>query len=69
MRVGELLFWGSFAQKYEPFGESDTFCQIVQRHLIFMAMDIMEQQSDVRLICYKEENRWALAYRQIMNIR
>ena len=23
----------------------------------------MEQQIGVRLICYKEENRWALAYR------
>ena len=34
MRVGELLFWGSFAKKYKPFGESriqfgesDTFWQ------------------------------------------
>ena len=28
-----------------------------------MAMTIMEQQSDVWLIYYKAESRWALAYR------
>ena len=28
-----------------------------------------EEETAVRLICYKAENRWALAYRQIMNIR
>jgi hypothetical protein len=22
--VGELLFWGSFAKKYKPFGKSET---------------------------------------------
>ena len=38
MRVGELLFWGSFAEKYKPFGESriqfgesDTFWQNLKR--------------------------------------
>ena len=36
--MGELLFWGSFAKKYEPFGESriqfgesDTFWQNLKR--------------------------------------
>ena len=27
MRVGEHMLWGSFAKRYEPFGESDTFWQ------------------------------------------
>ena len=38
MRVGELLFWGCFAKKYEPFGESriqfgesDIFWQNLKR--------------------------------------
>ena len=31
MRVGELLFWGFFAKKCEPFGESDTFWQNLKR--------------------------------------
>ena len=29
--MGELLFWGCFAKKYEPFGESDTFWQNLKR--------------------------------------